>query len=335
MERVTFTETEPLSSLIATRLAAKSIITDLQMDDYNSTSSRQARFAEQQEADKKQELIDISIQHQILSPFTAFIGIETRTEQEKAAMSGEMILREVPIEIRANGRPLNDSSDEEEDEKCDDNDLQYSDDVESEDDEYMGRKKTRYILDAPGTSFKCKRAISRSRSRSPQQRISSSCWADEDDNIFTEKECAIQRTGGYRNFLRSRSRSRSPYLKRRNRISSGSKDDEKNDNNPSDIIRQIIDLQNFSGLWSFNDLNKIISLMQQTQNIDFKKILDEYNDKDNNIILSMIIMFIFMKYFTADESLWKPIIKKCAKTMEYQLGKDVYNEISDRIRQTV
>jgi hypothetical protein len=42
-----------------------------------------------------------------------------------------------------------------------------------------------------------------------------------------------------------------------------------------------------------------------------------------------------MKYFTADESLWKPIIKKCAKTMEYQLGKDVYNEISDRIRQTV
>ncbi|CAF4326855.1 unnamed protein product, partial [Adineta steineri] len=85
LERVTFKETQPLPSLIATRLAAKSIITDLQTDDYNSKSSCQERFIEQQKADKKQELIDISIQHQVLSPFTAFIGIETRTEQEIAA----------------------------------------------------------------------------------------------------------------------------------------------------------------------------------------------------------------------------------------------------------
>jgi hypothetical protein len=49
----------------------------------------------------------------------------------------------------------------------------------------------------------------------------------------------------------------------------------------------------------------------------------------------MIIMLILMKYFTADESLWKPIIKKCVKAMENRLGKKEYNEITDKIKQVV
>ncbi|CAF3085502.1 unnamed protein product [Rotaria sp. Silwood2] len=128
LECVTFTDTEPLSSLVATRLVAKSIINDLQIVDYNSKSSHHNRFIEQYKEDKKQELINVSIQYQILSPFTAFIGIETRTDQEiiTEASSGEMILQEVPIEIRSNESTLDNSNDSDEDFEEDDDEYEES-----------------------------------------------------------------------------------------------------------------------------------------------------------------------------------------------------------------
>ena len=162
--------------------------------------------------------------------------------------------------------------------------------------------------------------------------------------------------------FRSRSRSRSPSQKRCRALSPGdiqdtgdsslSEDEEEdeinlcedqhnNDGNPSDVIRQIIGLQNFNGLWSINDLKQISSLLQQStvttvlKDVDLEKSLMDYKDKDNDVILSMIIMFIFAKYFTKDESLWKPLMKKCAKTMENRLGNEEYNEISDKIKKLV
>jgi hypothetical protein len=282
------------------------------MDDYNSKSSCQARFIEQQEADTKQELIDISIRHQILSPFTAFIGIETRTEQEIAATSGEMILREVPIEIRTSGNA-------------------------SDEDDRSGTSN--YLMPVPRRKHHSKNIWSRKLCTgslntfslvSDDRRIAyDEC--DEDDVeegfIVDDPLKLVQRPfsctlKSYYEILRSskrcRSRSRSP---RRRRSSSSAEEDSKNDIIPSDTIRQIIGLQNFSGLWSMNDLNK--------------KILDDYKDKDNDVILSMIIMFIFTKYFIDDEALWKPVIKKCAKAIENQVGKKEYNELTDKIKQIV
>jgi hypothetical protein len=87
-----------------------------------------------------------------------------------------------------------------------------------------------------------------------------------------------------------------------------------------------------------SDRDEIISFLQQnpaTQNVGLNNIIDGYRDKDQDVILSMIIMLIFMKYFIADQSLWRPIIKKCTKAMENQLGKEEYNEITDKIKQIV
>jgi hypothetical protein len=283
------------------------------MDDYNSNTSRQARFAEQQQADKKQELIDISIQHQILSPFTAFIGVITRTEQENAS-ADEMILREVPIEIRdhESSSNSNDSSSGS-DNSC--ADLFEDKDCEDECDE---------IDDDDRKLISC-----RNQSRSVFF-----------ERMAVNKRSVCNRTSSSRanrrQMSRSRSRSRSPQ--QRHRSSSSSKYQHNNDSSPSDIIRQIIGLQNFSGLWSIKNLEEIISFLQKIailKDIDLKKILNDYKDKDNDIILSIIIMFIFMKYLIDDELLWKPIIKKCAKAMENQLGKNEYNGITDKIRQVV
>lgn len=305
---MTLTEIEPSSSLIATRLAAKSIITDLQMDDYHSNSSRQARFIQQQEADKKQELIDISIQHQILSPFTAFIGIETRTDEEKASTSN-MILREVPIEIRANESVSDDDYDIYSPGRSMQNTLALDSDEDAEEE-----CEVDCIVNELLSSSKKKAALLPVR----QRRYAS----------LLHKRMSRLRS-------RSRSRSRSPPRRHSKRAS---KHQDVDDNSPSDTIRQIIDLQRFSGLWSNNNRDEIISFLQQnsaSKNVDLKKICHDYRDKDQDIILSMIIMLILMKYFTADESLWKPIIKKCVKAMENRLGKKEYNEITDKIKQVV
>lgn len=290
------------------------------MDDYNSTSSRQARFAEQEQEDKKQQLIDISIQHQILSPFTAFIGIETRTEQEKAS-GGEMILREVPIEIRDNGSSQDNGlhssqySYKKAKRSCspacsDDDELDCDDEEECEDEEESGKRdySAKYFSNASlcMSQLKKRSALSASRGIS----VKKSAWLP---------------------------RSRSPQRRRRP-SSSSDEDRDENNSNSSDTLREIISLQSFAGLWLTADLEKIISLVQQnttSNNVNIKQLLNDYKDKDQDIVLSMIIMFIFMKYFTADELLWKPIIKKCTIAMESQLGKKEYNEMTDKIKLVV
>jgi hypothetical protein len=279
-------------------------------------SSCQARFTEQEQADRKQQLIDISIQHQILSPFTAFIGIETRTEQEIAAVasSGEMILREVPIEIRdAGSLPIGyDTS------------VQFT-------------KRCRNV--------KMSRAASVSESSTDDDsEDEEDC---EDDSSNSSSSCRVLKRKKYHAMSISRSRSRS-LLRRRasspsdiENMDDESLPEDKNDDNPTDIIRQIIGLQNFSGIWSIKDLKRIISLLQQStvstvlKDVNLEEILNDYKDKDNDLILSIIIMFIFEKYFTDDQPLWKPLMKKCVKAMENRLGNEEYNEITDKIKKVV
>ncbi|CAF3497809.1 unnamed protein product [Rotaria sp. Silwood1] len=347
LERVTFTETEPSSSLIATRLAAKSIINDLQMEDYNLKSSHQARFIEQQKEYKKQELIDISIQHQILSPFTAFIGIETCTKQEimAAASSGEIILREVPIEIRSNTNTLDDSKDctlissvcyqqnfFEDDEYCveaDDDDTvdesgedegDFDEDEDDEDAFDEGEEDEDVVDEGDQINY---------RNSKRKSYLEIETKAKSNPHLYSKLLETRE--------ARQKSRSRSPIQRRR------SSDSMQNQNvgNQIDIIRQIIGLQNFNGLWSINNLEQIIKLLEKSlptsifKNIDFKKILNDHKHKDNDVVLSMIIMFICMKYFTDDELLWKPIMKKCSEVMKNQLGTNEYNEMLEKIKQTI
>ncbi|CAF2783362.1 unnamed protein product [Rotaria sp. Silwood2] len=106
---------------IIARLAAKALILELQHAKLPSstankrkTGSIQARFQNMIASDEekmevmpdeqatKQRIIELSLKYNILSPYTAFIGIEKRTNTSNA----DMILREVPIEISADDQHL-------------------------------------------------------------------------------------------------------------------------------------------------------------------------------------------------------------------------------------
>jgi hypothetical protein len=96
------------------RLAAKALILELQHAKTatgSNTGSLQTRFqlpatAESSQTDKKkqvqQRIIDLSLKYTILSPHTAFVGVEKREGGSNAGM----VLREVPIEISADDQHL-------------------------------------------------------------------------------------------------------------------------------------------------------------------------------------------------------------------------------------
>jgi hypothetical protein len=103
-----------------TRLAAKALILELQHSKLSSSNkkngSRQARFEEQmgeerekllsdEKEERKKRIIDLSLKYNILSPYTAFVGIEKRMNGN----NDDMVLREVPIQISADDQHLNNS----------------------------------------------------------------------------------------------------------------------------------------------------------------------------------------------------------------------------------
>ncbi|CAF1176934.1 unnamed protein product [Rotaria sordida] len=95
------------------RLAAKALIIELQhakIPEENVIGSLQTRLEhlapstainDEKEMTKKR-IIELSLKHQILSPYTAFVGVEKRTDASNAGM----ILREVPIQISADDQHL-------------------------------------------------------------------------------------------------------------------------------------------------------------------------------------------------------------------------------------
>ena len=97
------------------RLAAKALILELQhskLPPKNTAGSLQTRFKEQTQptttpiADEKdatkKRIIELSLKYKILSPHTAFVGVEKRPN----ASNADMVLREVPIQISADDQQL-------------------------------------------------------------------------------------------------------------------------------------------------------------------------------------------------------------------------------------
>ena len=290
------------------------------MDEYNAKSSRQARFIEQEQENKKKELIDISIQHQILSPFTAFVAIETRNGHETIAeaSSSEMILREVPIEIRPNRSrwdnppgPISTLS------------MLATNDFDA----YMSRElDTRHRDDTDYLSFLVPLTTE-------EQSIKNYDWNTCSNLELCSSCCYVQSQSRSRS--RSRSPSRSLSLWDYDSVEAESESDI---NDQVDMIRQIIDLQNFNGLWSMKNYQEVTTLLQKSaipNNVDMEKIFNEFQHNDNDLVLSMILMILFMKYFTDDEYLWKPIMKKCSKAIEDQLGNNVYAEMTSKMKSLI
>ncbi|CAF0841873.1 unnamed protein product [Rotaria sordida] len=101
------------------RLAAKALILELQHSKLpssvkqNISGSLQSRFQEDRPSSTpattidekeiiKKRIIELSLKYQILSPYTAFIGVEKRMN----ASNVDMVLREIPIQISADDEHL-------------------------------------------------------------------------------------------------------------------------------------------------------------------------------------------------------------------------------------
>jgi hypothetical protein len=104
------------------RLAAKTLILELQHSKLPSSTKKDitgSRHTQCEEHDQqqttpsndeskmtkeiiKERIVEISLKHSILSPYTAFVGIEKRVN----ASNADMILREVPIQISADNQYL-------------------------------------------------------------------------------------------------------------------------------------------------------------------------------------------------------------------------------------
>ena len=221
------------------RLAAKALILELQHEKLPSTTkkqkvgSTQARFqnlsttttdVEKMEVDsntneqtRKQHIIDLSLKYNILSPHTAFVGIEKRTNGSNA----DMVLREVPIEISADDQHL------------------------------LNRRQPMMFAAHSGGGFgggrgasfgvrsmalNCKRAVPSSVSMSCAQPLESVLCQDELSSRLSH--------------LRD---SDSIHVQEEKRSSNTSSDNDTWPSSDQEIVRYLINKQKFDGLWNADD----------------------------------------------------------------------------------
>ncbi|UJR35008.1 hypothetical protein I4U23_027784 [Adineta vaga] len=293
------------------RLAAKALILELQhsktlssSDETPQLGSTQARFQNlttsndesiQTVTDKqttKQRIIELSIKYHILSPYTAFIGIEKRTNTN----NDEMVLREVPIQISA-----------------DDQHLQKS----------LGGKRYRHSVRAAQAPILVTASHLYRESSSPF--VSCSIPLVDSNRYCRYQKLAALETCQMRSPIlmrsqsrrRIRSRSRSPVRDRSKRTLEV---EDKCSINDADIVRDLIKKQEYDGLWNLND-DDIAKLTGKS--ISSFRSIDK--DIDKQIINSIIIVLLLETRFATYSSLWHGIVQKARKQINTLVTRDSKN----------
>ncbi|CAF1345512.1 unnamed protein product, partial [Rotaria sordida] len=98
--------TDDNNNQLITHLAAKALIQEITHSKELQAGSQQTRLQQNIEDDRKKQAIAISLKYNILCPHTAFIGIETRTDSSGKNANSNMVLREIPIEISADDKVM-------------------------------------------------------------------------------------------------------------------------------------------------------------------------------------------------------------------------------------
>ncbi|CAF2966954.1 unnamed protein product [Rotaria sp. Silwood2] len=283
-------------------LAAKALIHELQHEksEEQNKGSLQARFQQQQDEqslpvaatekqlDKRQQLIiDLSLKYGILSPYTSYVGIEKRLNID----NNGMILREVPIEISA------------------------------DDKHFFARPQGRN-----------------------QTHFSSIAYDDSiDDNLqlissglgnLRNIELNMWDTIAHQNVQIDRIRDRAELYKKKVKITNGrakqllslERDSSIGVNKSfstlsqwptleQDIVRHLIDLQKFDGLWSLSD--------EQIKKLT-EKPLSSYRSQytsDHQIISSALVLIILeQERFKPHKTLWQACFEKTKRRLTQLLG---------------
>ncbi|UJR29815.1 hypothetical protein I4U23_017359 [Adineta vaga] len=282
------------------RLAGKALILELQHSKLAPIrkGSTQPRFQEEnkqsideQKEEQKKRIIDLSLKYHILSPHTSFIGIEKRLNGN----NDQMVLREVPIQISA-------------------------------DDQHLRMQNFASSSSASGMLNMC------------MMPCAPKLWSQ--NHIVTS--CAMKTSSmNYGNFCQAQmshltfDRTIPPFpsdclSNSRRFLDHESVEKEYKEEFPrddEDIVRYLIDKQNFDGLWAFD--SEIIEKLTGKSLKEF-----QYSIK-KELIISIIILILLETRFSSYSSMCHGIIQKSKKRILDLLNKDQnqYQSFYDQIRQ--
>ncbi|CAF0932710.1 unnamed protein product [Rotaria sordida] len=291
------------------RLAAKALILELQHSKLPSkkiTGSLQTRFAEHNQlsttttTNSKEEttkrIIELSLKYKILSPHTAFVGVEKRVNANNA----EMVLREVPIQISA-------------------------------DDQHL---KASHFMSFKASSMSVPRAASSSImpmvcNEDAVSTNSSSCFSDY--GIRTESGSSRSTQVQFRRVMDAEAHDDLKYKCQSFASTHAIKGSTYSDkNNPKyieqkekketwpvgdeNIVRYLINKQKFDGLWDLDAEN----IKQLTG-----KSLENFSPSNNRqVLISAIVVIALETRFAALSTMWHGIVQKARKRLLDLLGKD-------------
>ncbi|CAF3977078.1 unnamed protein product, partial [Rotaria sp. Silwood1] len=307
------------------RLAAKALILKLQHAKLPSsnmkrmkTGSTQSRFQELQESaatneekmeisskeTTKQRIIALSLKYNILSPHTAFVGIEKRTNTSNI----DMVLREVPIQISA-----------------DDQHLQMSPQGSFSSGGRGGRGlgaggalRHRKVIDSYSHNTRARRFCPRAL-LAPNVNLE----LQEDEVSF---DARMPLSTAYKPIssmtedisMHDEDDSFSDSMSKKEKKKSSKK--ETWPSNDQDIVRYLINKQKFDGLWSL-DSQDVKKLTGKTL-ADFQS---QNGQVDHQVLVSAIIIAVLETRFSALASMWYGIVQKARKRLTDLLGTDSKN----------
>ena len=284
------------------RLAAKALILELQHQKTPSArrGSTQTRFQglntlnEDKDAtiSDQPRIIDLSLKYQILSPHTAFVGIEKRTNTS----NDQMVLREVPIEVSSDDQHLVRPS------------------MQTLGLNFSARSKTmRAAMPTSSISgdLDCRlsnnsRSAMMSNSTAPPPPMRSSASS----SLKTRDPPSLPETIS---FTRNSERLSKP----------GKASCSQRDVKPStdeDTVRSLIDKQRFDGLWDAD-----VSMIQNLTGKSLTNWQSIHADIEPTLLSSLIIILILEQRFATYSSLWYGIVQKARKTISNLLSQEAKN----------
>ncbi|CAF1085766.1 unnamed protein product [Adineta steineri] len=292
------------------RLAAKALILELQHAKLplsnTKTGSTQARFQELQKAMEtkeeemetsseettKQRIITLSLKYNILSPHTAFVGIEKRTNTSNT----DMILREVPIQITA-------------------------------DDQHLQRSGSGRGLGRGGAlrHRKILRDGIQSRRR-PVTRSTTAYASNSNMMLSLKKQRLVEEPTMNQHHVALMSTEASALeeddddafsdtISKKKKIKSPIK--EIWPSNDDDVVRYLIDKQKFNGLWDLDS--------QAVQNLTGKtlaEVLQDNSQIEQQVLISAIVVIVLETRFASLQTMWHGIVQKARKRLVDLLGPD-------------
>ena len=289
------------------RLAAKALILELQHQKTSSAQrgSTQARFQGLNNPDEdkeetisdRQRILNLSLKYQILSPHTAFVGIEKRMN----ASNDQMVLREVPIEV-------------------------------SSDDQHLIRSAQVRSPFAPmfhGRRLKAARnmfGFQGGRGGGGFHMLASNTAPN---CVLKSMSMEFKRTS-----MNSMAKKRRCVARR---APSSDEDNEEDIGEPilrressskrnvqpptdEDTVRSLIDKQRFDGLWDAD-----ATIIQQLTGKSLASWQSTNADIDATLLNSLIIILVLEERFATHSSLWYGIVQKARTTISNLLVKDAKN----------